>query len=251
MQERIARIKQYVREYGEVKLCDLEKMFPDISAMTLRRDLKRLEDEGDVVRIKGGAKGISHLTRIKEEIFSKRSMENTAEKNMIAKKALEYVEEGRSIFLDSGTTIMYLAQLLGNQKLFITTNAPNIALECAKNPNATINLIGGTLSRENFSLSGMNALNFLNNINIDTAFMAASAFSFKSGFTAGDFGESEIKKRVISKANKSLVLMDSSKFGKNLPFTFAHLSDIDLLISDDEVSKDIAMHINSGKIKII
>ena len=112
MQERIARIKQYVQEKGEVKLFELEKIFPDISVMTLRRDLKRLEEQGDVVLIKGGAKGISHLSRIKEEIYSKRSLENTAEKYQIAKKAFEYVEEGRSIFLDSGTTIMYLAQLL-------------------------------------------------------------------------------------------------------------------------------------------
>lgn len=251
MRERIARIKQYVQEKGEVKLFELEKIFPDISVMTLRRDLKRLEEQGDVVLIKGGAKGISHLSRIKEEIYSKRSLENTAEKYQIAKKAFEYVEEGRSIFLDSGTTIMYLAQLLEDKNLFITTSAPNIALECAKNPKATINLIGGTLSRENLSLSGINALSFLDNINIDIAFMAASGFSFKNGFTAGDFGECEIKKRVISKASKTIFLMDSSKFGKNMPFTFARLSDIDLLISDDKVSDEIVSKINSSTTIII
>lgn len=251
MQQRISRIRQLVHEKGEIKLTELEGIFPGVSTMTLRRDLKKLEELGDVVRIKGGAKGISHLSRIKEEIYSKRSMENTAEKFAAAKKAFLYLEQGRSIFLDSGTTIMYLARLLENQKLFITTSAPNIALECAKNPNATINLIGGTLSRENLSLSGINALSFLDVINIDIAFMAASGFSFKSGFTAGDYGECEIKKKVISKASKTIVLMDSTKFGKNLPFTFARLSDVYLLISDDNVSPDIAKRINRGVRKII
>jgi len=251
LKKRISRIRQLIHEKGEVKLFELEKMFPDISTMTLRRDLKKLEELGDVVRIKGGAKGISHLSRIKEEIYSKRSMENTAEKFAVANKALSFFEHDRSIFLDSGTTIMYLARLLGDQKLFITTSAPNIALECAKNQNATINLVGGTLSRENLSLSGINALSFLDAINIDIAFMAASGFSFKSGFTAGDYGECEIKKKVISKVNKTILLMDSTKFGKNLPFTFASLDDIDILISDDKVLPDTVKRINNGISKII
>ncbi|NLB81922.1 MAG: DeoR/GlpR transcriptional regulator [Clostridiaceae bacterium] len=251
MKDRILRIKQHVHEQGEVKLSELEKIFPDVSAMTLRRDLKKLEDVGEVVRIKGGAKGISHLSHIKEEFYSKRIMENRAEKYLAAKKAFEYIQEDRSIYLDSGTTIMYLAQMLENQKLFITTSAPNIALECAKNSNATINLIGGTLSRENLSLSGINAVSFLDNINIDIAFLASSGFSFKNGFTAGNYEECVIKKFVVSKANKTIVVMDSTKFGKNMPFTFAHLSDIELLISDENVPKDLKRRINNDKLKLV
>lgn len=251
MQNRISAIKQYVQEKGEVKLSELERLFPGISSMTLRRDLKKLEEAGDIVRTKGGAKSISHLSRIKEEMYSKRSSENMAEKLAIAKKALKHIEQDRSIFLDSGTTVMCLAQFLESQKLFITTSAPNIALECAKNPNSTINLIGGNLSRENLSLSGITALNFLDNINIDIAFVAASGFSTKSGFTCGNFDEGEIKKRVISKASKVIILMDSTKLGKNLPFTFAKLDDIDLIISDDKVSKDMARQMSKNGKKII
>ncbi|MDR0406077.1 MAG: DeoR/GlpR family DNA-binding transcription regulator [Clostridiales bacterium] len=239
MRERLSFIKQYIQEKGEVKLTELEVLLSGTSSMTLRRDLRRLEQTGDVVLTKGGAKSISHLSRIKEELYSKRSMENTAEKRAVAKKALAYVAEGRSIFLDSGTTVMYLAQLLENQKLFITTSAPNIALECVKNPNAVIHLIGGNLSRDNLSLSGVTALDFLKNINIDTAFIASSGYSPKSGFTCGSFDEGEIKKHVISKANKTIILMDSSKFGKNMPFTFARAADADLLLSDEHIPADM------------
>ena len=214
-------------------MTELEKFFPDISSMTLRRDLKRLEELGDVVLTKGGAKSISHLSRIKEERYSKRSLENTAEKNTIAEKAVGFAEEGRSIFLDSGTTVMCLARLLESQKLFITTGAPNISLECVKNPNAVINLIGGNLNRDNLSLSGISALDFLGNINIDTAFIATSGFSAKNGFTCGNYDEAQIKKKVISNANRVIVMMDSSKIGKSMPFTFARLDEIDVLITDN------------------
>ncbi|MDD3766817.1 MAG: DeoR/GlpR family DNA-binding transcription regulator [Eubacteriales bacterium] len=251
MKERMQIIKQYLQENGEAKLVDLEKLFPNISSMTLRRDLKRLEEFGDVVLTKGGAKSISHLSRIKEELYSKRLVENTSEKNLIAKKALEFLEEGRSIFLDSGTTIMYLAQLLEKQKLFITTSAPNIALECVKNPNATINLVGGELSRDNLSLSGINALDFLNNINIDTAFIATSGFTIKNGFTCGNYQEAEIKKKVIAKASKVIVLMDSSKFGKSMPFTFATLDDVHHLITDDNITSEAKNKINLKKQNIL
>lgn len=251
MKERMQTIKQYLQENGEAKLVDLEKLFPDISSMTLRRDLKRLEEFGDVVLTKGGAKSISHLSRIKEELYSKRSLENISEKNTIAKKAMEFVEEGRSIFLDSGTTIMCLAQLLEEQKLFITASAPNTALECAKNPNATISLIGGELSRDNLSLSGINALDFLNNINIDTAFIAASGFTFKNGFTCGNYAEGEIKKKVIEKANKVIALVDSSKFGKSMPFTFANLEHIHHFITDANITDEIRNKINSKKPNIL
>ncbi|OQB13265.1 MAG: HTH-type transcriptional repressor GlcR [Firmicutes bacterium ADurb.Bin193] len=246
MNERISLIRQHIQEKGEVKLSELEVFFEGVSSMTLRRDLKKLEESGDVVLTRGGAKSISHLSRIKEELYSKRSSENTAEKYAIAKKALEYVEEGRSIFIDSGTTVMYLARLIENQKLFITTSAPNVALECAKDQNAVINLIGGNLNRDNLSLSGITALNFLDNINIDTAFIASSGFSFKNGFTCGDYSEGEIKKKVIEKASRTIVLMDNTKFGKNLPFTFAKLSDVDLVITDDGVSEEIKKKLCQG-----
>ncbi len=249
MDERLSRIKQYIHEKGEIKLAELQQLFPGLSSMTLRRDLKKLEDAGEAVRTKGGAKSIRHLSRIKEEMYAKRSLENTAEKYIIAKKALGYMEESRSVFLDSGTTVMCLAQLLEAQKLFITTSAPNIALECVKNPNATINLIGGNLNRDNLSLSGITALDFLDNINIDIAFMAASGFSHKNGFTCGNYAEGEIKKKVIAKAGKVIVLMDSSKYGKSLPFTFARLNDVDMVISDDGLPSEAEKSLTANKYK--
>ena len=96
----------------------------------------------------------------------------------------KYIQQDSGIFLDAGSTIMALARQLPDVNTAIITSAPNIALEIAwKKQHPTIILLGGTLSRKTISISGMNVLDQLHNLNIDTAFMSASAFTEKAGFS--------------------------------------------------------------------
>ena len=238
MNERQLQIQSIISRNGEAKLSELEELFPDISTMTLRRDLEKLEGLGEIVRTRAGAKSIAYLSRLNEAHYSERESVNITEKASIAQVAYQHVSQGSTIFLDTGTTVTALARLLRSDKLFTITTAPNIALECAKNQNNTVFMTGGQLSSGNLSLSGVNALSFLDNINIDVAFMGTSGFTLLNGFTCGNYDECQIKKRVIEKAAKAIMLMDSSKFGKNHPFTFAALPDIDLLITDNKVSDE-------------
>jgi len=250
MNDRQQRIQSVINENGEAKLSELEGLFPDVSSMTLRRDLEKLETLGEIVRTRSGAKSIAYLSRLSETQFSERENENIAEKHFIAQSAYQYIKQDCSIFLDTGTTVTGLSKLLCNDRLFIITTAPNIALECAKNHDNTVFMTGGQLSSGNLSLSGVNALSFLEHINIDIAFMASSGFTFGNGFTCGSFDECQIKKRVIDKAAESIMLMDSSKFGRNLPFTFAFLPDIDLLITDKNISKEDLKRLNKSGIAV-
>lgn len=230
-------LKGYILDKGEVHLKELEKLFPDVSSMTLRRDLNYLEEKGYILRIRGGAKSINRVPGAQEDVFSQRAMEFTEEKMKIASKALSFVERGRSIFIDSGTTTMCLAKIIPDDNYSILTSGPNIGLEILKNHKPSVSLIGGQLSRNNLSTSGMISLELIRKINIDIAFMATSGFSLESGFTIGDLNESNLKKAVIKKARKNILLMDVSKLDKNLPFTFAVLKDIDILITDRDASE--------------
>jgi len=250
MNERQQKIQHIINENGEAKLSELEDLFPDISSMTIRRDLEKLESLGEIVRTRSGAKSIAYLTRLSEAQFSERESENIAEKNFIAQTAYRYVRQESSIFLDTGTTVTGLARQLKNDKLFIITTAPNIALECAKNHDNTVFMTGGQLSSGNLSLSGVNALSFLEHINIDIAFMASSGFTFRGGFTCGSFDECQIKKRVIEKAAKVIMLMDSSKFGRNMPFTFAGITDIDVLLTDSKITKSDFRELGKAGIEV-
>ncbi|NLX69449.1 MAG: DeoR/GlpR transcriptional regulator [Clostridiales bacterium] len=232
-------INAYIQNKGEVRLKELEKMFPDVSAMTLRRDLSYLEEQGQIIRVRGGAKSINLISSLKEDVYSLRAMENVEAKMKIAKKALEYVETGRSYYIDSGTTMMCLSKMLPDKNLSIMTNGPNIALEILKHSSPSVTLVGGHINRNNLSISGINSLNFIKDINVDIAFMATSGFSLEYGFTCGDYNECELKRAVVRKARKVILLMDVSKIDKNMPFTFATLSDVHILITDKQLPESI------------
>ena len=251
MNERQEKIKTLINETGEARLSELEAMFPDFSSMTIRRDLEKLETLGEIVRTRSGAKSIAHLSRLNEALYSERARINISEKACIAAKAHKLIPQGSTIFLDTGTTLTALVNLLKTDKLFVITAAPTIALECVKNPNISVFMVGGKLSSGNLSTSGINAVSFLDKINIDIAVMATSGVTMQNGFTCGNYDESRLKRRAIEKASKVIMLMDHSKHGKSLPFTFAALSDIDVLVTDKKISQKFLSELQNYEIEII
>lgn len=232
-------IMELLNTKGEVFLKDLEELFPDCSSMTLRRDLKYFEENGYVKRTRGGAVALSMLSMAAEDVYSRRALENTASKSLIARKAAAYIEGGRSFYLDSGTTLMLFAKEIPDDYISILTSGPNIAMELIKKAKPNVMLIGGQLNRNTISVSGANATSFLSGVNIDTAFMAASGFSLQNGFTSGTYSECELKQEVLKRASSVIMLMDSSKFGKSLPYTFGTLKDIDVLVADDNLPEEL------------
>jgi len=244
-------IKQFVDENGDIQFKELESLFPDVSAMTIRRDLAFLEEKGAIQRTWGGVKAVNRQDGNTENIFSLRMTENVHAKKIIAEKALGYAETGRSIFIDSGTTMMFLAKMLPNQNFSIVTSAPNIAMEIIQNTNPSVTLVGGQLSRNNLTISGANSVNFIKSINIDIAFMAASGYSLKNGFTIGNLDESELKKAIIRKAGKIILLMDSSKMDRNMPYTFASLKDVDILVCDKTPSDAVMRLADKYEVQVI
>jgi DeoR/GlpR family transcriptional regulator of sugar metabolism len=236
--DRREAINQYIQSRGEIRLKELEQRYADVSSMTLRRDLEFLERQGRIVRIRGGAKSMAQLSMIKEAAYTQRQVANTDAKLVIADKAIRLLSPGRSVYIDSGTTCMCFAQRLPDQNLFVLTPAPNIALELVKNPNVKINLTGGQLNRETLTLSGFNAIEYIKTLNIDLAFIAASAFSLQNGFSCGDYFEAELKRLIVRKARQVVVLMDSSKLGSNMPYTFARMQNIYALVTEQQLEEE-------------
>lgn len=232
--DRRERIRLLLEKQEIVTIKELEKEFPDVSSMTIRRDLESLESMGQAIRIRGGARAVRHFPGSAEAVYAMRAVENPEGKAKIARLAVEYIETGRSVYFDAGTTVMALAKITPDLNLSILTSAPNVALELVQRYNPTVNLIGGVLSRTNLALSGVQSFEMVKNFNIDIAFVVPSAFSIESGFSCGNQGECELKRAIIRKARRRILLIDSGKFDKNLPFTFAKLSEVDLVLTDRE-----------------
>jgi DeoR family transcriptional regulator, fructose operon transcriptional repressor len=244
-------INLYIQSKGEVRISELERLLPDFSGMTIRRDLKYLEQRGEIVLTRGGAKSISHLSMIREAAYTQRVGENTEAKMLIAEKASQFVLVGRSLYIDAGTTGTFFAQKLKDENLFVLTSAPNIAMELIKNHHIKVSLTGGKLNRETLSLSGYNAAEYIKTLNIDIAFMGASAFTLNSGFSCGDFAEAEIKRLIMRKAQTNIMLMDSSKIGNRMPYSFSKLTGVDILITDIPLPKNYLAAAKKAKVTVI
>lgn len=254
MKSRLEIINTYIQSKGEVRLADLNALDLHVSDMTLRRYLTQLEQEGLIIRTRGGARSIASLSKSllkKEEVFSRRMLENPDGKQLLANKAVSLVQKGQSIYIDAGTTCTCFAKELPDISLSVLTNAPNIAIELASKKNISISLVGGQLSNENLSTSGAGAHDFVKNINIDMAFIAASGFSTDSGFTTGNAAEADLKRTILNKARKSAILMDHTKQDRIMTYTFAHLSDVDYMVCDGELSEAVHSLAAKSKTKIL
>lgn len=249
--ERRARIRAYIDTHNEASIATLLGLCEGCSSMTLWRDLKALEEEGAIRRTRGGAISMRAMQPDKEGLYSYRAQQNAAQKRRIGAAAARYVKPGSAVFLDSGSTIMSMCEHLQDLHYTIITSGANIAIELARYRSCTILGLGGQISANTLSYSGPQAIAALDTVNIDTAIMATSGFSVGSGFTSGSFSEAQVKNKAISKANRVIMLMDMSKIGHPLPFTFAALEDIDVLVTDAPLQEDMRQAARDARVEVL
>ena len=231
------KIKDYIENKGVVTIKQLQELFPDVSLMTIHRDLDVLVQSGDIVKFRGGAKSVRHAMDLE---FDVRMRQNNDGKIAIAHKALELIQPHTSVFLDASTTNLALARLLPDINLNIFTTGPGIALELCRLHNPVVTLCCGTMNRKNLSLSGQNTLEMLEGINIDLAFIGVSGCSVDAGFTCGTESDMLIKRLVIRKTRRSVIMCSKEKLSCLMPYTFARLGDVDYLISDEPMPESFA-----------
>ena len=201
--------------------------------MTLRRDLFQLEEEGKIIRVRGGAMSVKEVQKASGEPYTKKATIHTDEKIEIAQKAAVLVDEGSSIFIDGGTTALYLAKEMTEMVCNVFTNGIAVAKELAQKKNVTINLLGGQLIKENLSTASPTASLYFTDTNFELAIISASAFTPENGFSCGSQIEADLLKLVRKKAKFLYMMLDSSKIGKIMPYTFARAEDINVLITDE------------------
>ncbi len=249
--DRRSLIEDLFRKQGEVKLHELEEIFPRYSSMTLRRDLKDLEEEGLIRRTRGGAIALSKLTLGNEDLYQERESYNTTSKIAIAKKAVDFFVTGSSIYIDAGSSLMYLIRELPDDHCSILTPGVNIALELLKKQHPVVTMIGGQLNRNTVAVAGINSMDFIRSINIDIAFMGSSGMTLDNGFTCGTYTDCGMKREVLARARKRIILMDSSKYGKSMTFTYAGIDEIDILITDKDFPQAIANILKEKGVSVI
>ena len=240
MNNRLKLLKEFIDKKGKITLNELSKEFPQVSSMTLRRDLQRMEENNDVIRIPGGAVSVDSFLREKEAEFSNRINYKAVEKVEIADKAASLVEPNSCVFIDGGSTTTYFARALPDDNYYVLTNSVTIAETILNKVKPTVTLLGGDLKKNNFITVGKTCTDFIAGINIQTAVMTATGFVKDTGsFTCGSQSEADVKRAVIEKADLVIMLLDSSKVNKKTPYTFATLLNVDYMVVDAEFPEDL------------
>lgn len=208
------------------------------SMATVRRDLQVLEQQGVINRTHGGAR-IAHGADA-ELAFEVREKQNLASKRAIADAAYDMLEPHSSIFLDAGTTVLQLVRRLrmGPMPLTVFTNGLVVAQQLMTVPKLKITMIGGQLRVENASMVGPLAKAALDGLWFDQLFLGASAIGDDHRIYSIDVAEANLNADMQRRAAQTVVLADSSKFGRRATFLVSDLGAPVNLVTDEGLSAD-------------
>ncbi|MFH8567228.1 DeoR/GlpR family DNA-binding transcription regulator [Streptomyces sp. NPDC017993] len=279
--ERQQEILRLAREGGRVDVLSLAEEF-QVTAETVRRDLKALDRAGLVRRVHGGAIPAGRLDF--EPDLAQRDVVAADEKLRIVRAALAELPwsadggPGESaancgsrvspassasapsrsgglsgtVIMDAGTTAARLAaEIPLEAELTVVTHGLPVAARLADHPGLTLHLVGGRIRHRTRAAVDDWALRAYREINADVLFLATNGFSLDGGLTTPDLAEAAVKRALIAAARRVVLLADSAKFGQQHFARFGELSDVDLLITDTGLSPDDALAIERAGTEVV
>lgn len=243
--QRRNEIAQLLLRDGNLKAGELAQRF-DVSTETIRKDLIYLEEQGIARKSYGGAMAVSNLL---ERPFATKKMENMDIKSAIAGKAMEFIPPKGVILLDAGSTSYALARLLAlRDDLTIFTNSIR-HLDVLSDSANQVYALGGLVRGSSKGMVGSWAVQALQTLHIDVAFLGTDGFHSLGGPSTASYEELEFKRTVLACADKAIVLADASKFQTNCLFQICDWKDIYALVTnhgDDPAFEEMAERIRKS-----
>ncbi|CQR56022.1 DeoR/GlpR family DNA-binding transcription regulator [Paenibacillus riograndensis] len=237
-EERQQLILQQLEETGKVKVIPLAQQL-EVSNETIRRDLDALEEQRKLKRVYGGAVKLTHFDG--EPSYTMRRKLNQEGKQAIGREAARLLQDGDTVFMDTGTTVLEMTRwLAGKKNITIVTNslpAASALLQALSLEQFTgkVILLGGEISVQQQSVSGILAHELLKQFTLDKAFLSVGGISPAQGITDYDMNESLVSRLAAGQASEVILLADHSKIGSTAFCQIAPLHTADVIISDQEL----------------
>lgn len=232
--ERHQYILSKLKKEGKVNVLDL-CMDLNVSSVTIRKDLKTLEDKNLLYRTHGGGTSSNPYTidrpvNVKEKIRAE-------EKSDIGAVAAALIEPNDCIIIASGTTVLSLAKHIKPEgSLTVITAALNVATELNHHPDVEVLVLGGMLRKSSSSATGMYAEKILDDFSCSKLFLGVDGIDPDFGLTTTHIQEAQLNRKMIAASQKTIVLADSSKFGKRGFGRICGLEDVEQVITDSGIS---------------
>jgi DeoR family glycerol-3-phosphate regulon repressor len=226
-----------LRQSGRVVVEDLAAQF-GVTLQTIRRDLNELSDAKLAVRVHGGAilaSGVANLA------YEARQLVAHQHKRLIGEAAAELVPDNASLLINIGTTTEEVAKALaGHSGLLVITNNLHVANELHRNKSIEVIVTGGSIRQGDGGIVGAVTVAQIQQFRVDIAIIGTSAIDSSGTLLDFDVREVEISRAIIEHARKVVLVADSSKFSRAAPVRIAHLSEIDVFVTDRLPSHEIA-----------
>ncbi len=219
-----------LRTSGAASVGDLADSL-DVTEATVRRTLRRLAREGRVIRTYGGATvadGLASLATADSDALLPR-------KRAIGLAASELVEDGSTVALSSGSTVLELARRLRRREITIITNALDVAAALLDAPAVKLVVLGGVVLPGVHSMRGHLTEDSIRDLRADTVFMGASAIDLSTGFMTEQVTELAVDRALRAMARDAVVLADASKFDRAAPGFMFGFDQVGTLVTDESV----------------
>jgi len=246
---RRAQILELLNSHGKLSVTALSSRF-SVSEVTIRNDLGRLEQKGLLIRTRGGA--IKHERVGIDYTLTEKQKQRFTEKQRIGKKASEFISDGDTIILDSGTTTMEIAKNLEKfSELTVITNALNIAGYLSNLKNIKVIMPGGFLRQNALSLVGSPAEQILRNFYCDKLFIGVDGIDCQHGLFTPNVEEAHINQVMIDISHEVFVVTDSSKFLRRSFAFIAPINHINTIVTDSDIPAEPKRQLIEANVNVV
>lgn len=222
---------ELINAEGSISFANLRRHFPNVSEMTLRTDLKTLDQERRIVRIHGGARSVDYVVGI-DGLQERKTGRNSKEKSIIAQKAVKLIRPNSTVFFDAGTTTEELCTQIPDTHIQAFVHDIKDTLALANKTKVQTYVIGGRLSPFTGCFIGSQTLDQMRHMSFDQVFMGVSSYDSTVGFTCGSDEEAAIKRQSVQCSGQVIALCDSSKIDRRSTFHVCSLDSVDIVVSD-------------------
>jgi DeoR family fructose operon transcriptional repressor len=252
--ERLAAVLSQIEMQGRIRVDEAAARF-GVSAETVRRDLKLLASRGKAELVRGGAILVKESSAPARELLPSvelRARSSEFEKEAIGRQAAELVSDGQVVLLDGGTTTVAVARhLKPKRNLTVVTNNLFVAQEVGRREGWRTHVIGGELSPLSMSLVGLSAIQGLQNVAVDIAFLGAAGVSPAGGFTSPDPFESELKRGMMAIARKVVVVADHTKLATSGFAAFAPPEKVQMFITSEGARDEMLQPFRKAGVQVM